>query len=220
MEDTETTKLLGMYIDADQDWQSHFKSLRSALNQRLFIIRRVQRQIRRNKLMPIVHSLWVRKLRYGLQLCVRVVAGEEDRKSAALKSLQLTQNRMLRTINGTRIKDKISIKSMLIKFDLLSVNQLAAQIKLTEVWKAKNQVDYAISLEPYRPAQPGLTPVHSLRPKTNRVYDDSSRLVISKQSFHIDAAGLWNRAPASVTRTTTLGTAKSAILKYVKSLPI
>ena len=127
---------------------------------------------------------------------------------------------MLRTINGTRIKGKISIKSMLIKFDLLSVNQLAAQIKLTKVWKAKNQVDYAISLEPYRPAQPGLTPVHSLRPKTNRVYDDSSRLVISKQSFNIDAARLWNLAPASVTRTITLGTVKSAILKHVKYLPI
>ena len=33
-------------------------------------------------------------------------------------------------INGTKIKDKISSKSMLIKFGLLSVNQLAAKIKL------------------------------------------------------------------------------------------
>jgi hypothetical protein len=44
---------------------------------------------------------------------------------------------MLRAFNGTRIKDKVSTKSMLEKYDLLSVNQLAATIKLTEVWEIK-----------------------------------------------------------------------------------
>ena len=139
---TKTTKLLGVYIDDDQDWQSHYKSLRSALNQRLFIIRRVLNQIPANKIMSIVS-----KLRYGLQQCIKVLVDEEDKKSAAIKSLQLNQNRMLRAINGTKIKDRISIESMLTKFNLLSVNQLAAQIKLTEVWKASNVENYAITLE-------------------------------------------------------------------------
>ena len=93
----------------------------------------------------------------------------EESKRKAMKALQLTQNRMLRAINGTRIKDQVSIKLMLDKFNLLSVNQLAAQIKLTEVWKAANGEGYAISLYPYRPIRSGQDAdiTHDLRPRTN-----------------------------------------------------
>ena len=61
---------------------------------------------------------------------------------------------MLRAINGTRIKDKASVKSMLTKFNLLSVYQLAAQIRLLEVWKAINVESYALSFELYKKQQP------------------------------------------------------------------
>ena len=62
-----------------------------------------------------------------------VQLNSDDSKSALIKSLQLTQNRLLRSLNQTRIADKVSIKKMLEKFELLSVNQLAAEIKLIEV---------------------------------------------------------------------------------------
>ena len=39
-------------------------------------------------------------------------------------------------MNNFRIKDKISTETMLQKFNMLYVNQLAAQVKLVEVWKA------------------------------------------------------------------------------------
>ena len=66
-----------------------------------------------------------------------------------MKSLQVTQNKMLRVLNGTQIKDKISTVSLLEKFGLLSVNQLAAKIKLLKGWKIVNNNDYPLSLEPY-----------------------------------------------------------------------
>ena len=129
---------------------------------------------------------------------------------------------MLRTINGSKVRDRVSVKSMLAKFDLLSVNQLAAQIKLTEVWKAKNVENYALSLDPYKRPHPeqDVNPEKLLRPRTNRVYNDSSRFQISKQSFNIDAARLWNLAPQTITNSVTLSAAKSAILKHVKTLPV
>ena len=170
--------------------------------------------------MNIVHSLWVSKLRYGLQLCTRVLISDQDTRSASLKALQLTQNRMLRVINGTRIKDRVSVKSMLNKFNLLSVNQLAAQIKLTEVWKAKNVDSYALSFDPYKKNTPAQSMELNLRPRPTRVYNDSSRLHISKQSFNIDGARLWNLAPIQITTALTLGIAKSAILAHVKTLPV
>ena len=67
-----------------------------------------------------------------------------------MKSLQLTQNRLLRTLNGTKISDKISTQSMLNTFQLLSVNQLAAEIKLIETWKSINLEDNPIQLEPFK----------------------------------------------------------------------
>ena len=66
---TQNTKLLGIQIEESQEWNLHLKSLKTSLNQRLFVIRRVMRQIPREKLMTIVHSLWMSKLSYGLHLC-------------------------------------------------------------------------------------------------------------------------------------------------------
>ena len=168
--------------------------------------------------MSIVHSLWVSKLRFGLQLCTKVQQTNEDRKCTAMKSLQLTQNRMLRAINGSKIKDKISIASMLNKFNLLSVNQLAANIKLIEVWKSLNVPGYPLVLDPY--SQTTSSPSLDLRPRPTRIFNSSARLQISKYSFNVDSARLWNLAPPEVTTRVTLSTAKAAILTYVKSLPV
>ena len=215
---TESTKLLGIQIDEAQNWKDQYKSLKTALNQRLFVIRRIKRQITKEKIMTMVHSLWVSKLRYGLQLCTRVQILHDDKKSTAMKALQQTQNRMLRAINNSKIADRVSVTSMLTKFNLLSVNQLAAQIKLTEVWKSVNIKDYAISLDPYNKAQnPSKM---ELRPKPTRIFDDTARLANSKYSFNVDSARLWNLAPTAITQAQTLSLAKRAILTHVKTLPV
>ena len=135
-----------------------------------------------------------------------------------MKALQSTQNRLLRTLNNTRVADKISIKSMLKKFQLLSVNQLSAEIKIIEVWKSINTKGSPISLAPYNPNL--VQTVRSLRPQPTRIFHDSARLALSQSSFHIDAAKVWNGAPAAVHSATTLSSAKEAIKIYCKSIPI
>ena len=218
IERTDSTKLLGIYINDKQDWTNHYKTLRNALNQRLFVIRRVQRQIPQDKVMGVVHSLWLSKLRYGLQLCTRIQLTNDEKKCELMKSLQLTQNRMLRTVNGSKIKDKISTVSILNKFGLLSVNQLAAQIKLTEVWKSLNVVGHPSLLEPYHKVSTATTA--GLRPKPTRILNDSSKLLCAKFSFHVDAARLWNLAPPTIKSADTLRKAKTAIMTHCKSLPV
>ena len=162
--------------------------------------------------------LWVSKLRYGLQLCNKVRLSESDQTSANMKSIQLTQNRMLRAINNTRIKDKISTRSLLEKFGLLSVNQLAAKIKLVEVWKSIHQEGNPIGLEPYNL---NLSSQNlSLRTQANRVFNDSCRLKKSESSFNIDAARLWNAAPKEITQAICLNSAKRKIDSFCKNLPI
>ena len=103
-------------------------------------------------------------------------------------------------------------------FNFLSVNQLAAQIKLKEVWKSLNKNDYPIQLEPYNE---GLKDCgHSLRQKQSRTFKDNCRLQKSKQSFNVDAARVWNAAPLSITMAKSISAAKSEITKFAKSLPI
>ena len=43
-----------------------------------------------------------------------------------------------------RVKDKISIKKLLEKIKMMSVNQTQSQIKLVEMWKSKNIDNYPI----------------------------------------------------------------------------
>ena len=133
-----------------------------------------------------------------------------------MKSLQLTQNRLLRTLNGTKISDKISTQSMLSTFQLLSVNHLAAEIKLIETWKSINLEYNPIQLEPFKTN----TNAHQLRPQLNRIFKDDARLAISQSSFHIDAARVWNNAPPEIKNAITLADAKKNIKIYSKSLPI
>ena len=215
---TQHTKLLGIQIEESQEWNVHLKSLMSSLNQRLFIIRRVSQHIPKCKIMNIVHSLWVSKLRYGLQLCTKVQQRSEERKPALMKSLQLTQNRLLRLLNNSRVADKISTRSMLEKFQLLSVNQLAAEIKLTETWKSINVEGCPIKLDPYNPNQD--EGEHRLRPQPTRIFNDSYRLQLAQSSFHVDSARLWNNAPPRVHSAPSLIMAKKAIKEHCKSLPV
>ena len=201
---TSHTKLFGIIIEESQEWSQHLKSLQSSLNARLFIIRRIKQQIPESKLIQIVHSLWICKLRYGLQLCIKVRLTNEDPITADLKALQATQNRMLRMINNNRISDMVSSRSILEKFNLLSVNQTAASIKLVEVWKSFNQDGYPISFEPYN--QNLHNHNRDLRPQANRLLKDNCRLKRNESSFSIDAARLWNAAPKEISEAPSIQT--------------
>ena len=55
-----------------------------------------------------------------------------------MENLQKTQNKLIRTLENVRLKDRNRTSDMLTKNKMLSVNQLQAQVKLTELWKAVN----------------------------------------------------------------------------------
>ena len=107
---------------------------------------------------------------------------------------------------------------MLEKFNLLSVNQLAAKIKLLEVWKMVKTEGGPLQLDNYKPMNSKNK--HDLRDQQNRIFNDSCRLLKSEQSFHVDAAKLWNGAPLEIRSSLTISAAKSATTKYCLTLPI
>ena len=58
------------------------------------------------------------------------------------------------------------------------------------------------------------------RQKHNRTFNDTSRLQKAENSFHIDAAKLWNSAPFAITQAKSLSIAKKAKKMHVKTFPV
>jgi hypothetical protein len=111
------------------------------------MVKRISNHISKKKLRNLVESLWTSKLRYGLQLCTEVRLAEEQPKSQYMRMAQRSQNKMLRILDGALVSDRKSKKTLLDNQKMLSVNQTAAQIKLTEMWKASNDLQYPIKMK-------------------------------------------------------------------------
>ena len=130
--------------------------------------------------------------------------------------VQRSQNKMLRILDGTLVSDRKSTKTLLDNQNMLSVNQIAAQIKLTEMWKASNDPQYPIKMKT-RERQVNAMETRSV---TRGDLTEIGRSTRAKKSFSCDAAKVWNKAPEKIRTAKTLTTAKKAIREHCKSLPI
>ena len=64
-----------------------------------------------------------------VQVTHKVRLTEKNAKTKDRRATQIAQNKVLRLLDGSRMKDKGSVGDMLVKFDILSINQTAVQIK-------------------------------------------------------------------------------------------
>ena len=65
VQETRSAKLLGITMDNDQNWNSHFWGKKGdCYKHRLFVIRRILNHIPKDKLKHVVNIIWMSKLRY------------------------------------------------------------------------------------------------------------------------------------------------------------
>ena len=109
----------------------------------------------------------------------------------------------------------MSIKSMLDKIGWLSINQLASEVRLIEVWKSLNQENYSLKslFEKVNNNQPNTRASIKIRLKSGF----KSRL--RENSFHYPSVKLWNSAPSTIFNAQTESEARKAIRAFVKNLP-
>ena len=94
---------------------------------------------------------------------------------------------------------------------MLSVNQLQAQVKLTEMWKAANFSTYPLKIEKMQ---------HPLDTRITRsVTSENFRELRSQHTFIGDATRLWNSSPNGIRMVKTISIAKKEMKTYCKSLP-
>ena len=132
------------------------------------------------------------------------------------KSIQLVQNKLLRTLNGTTLKDMISTKALLEKFEMLAVNQLNAQIKLLEMWKSLNVEKYPTSIKKQGTVHEGAI---TRADKLNRPCEVGKSALTQKTCIS-DAIRLWNLAPDVIKQSMTVSKVKKEIKSFVKTLPV
>ena len=113
-------------------------SLISALNTRLFLIKRMSNFISEDRLRKIADSLSMSKIRYGVQLFGYVRMKNDDVEQKLLGSIQVAQNKLARFLIGNSLLDKIPSAQIYGELKMQSINQINAQIKLTDIWKSLN----------------------------------------------------------------------------------
>ena len=151
-----------------------------------------------------------------LQLLGKVIWSVQDVVHGDLDSIQKVQNKMVRMLNGKTLADKINTKVILRNVNMLSVNQLNAQIKILEVWKATSDSSHPMNIEKI---------THGTNTSTTRAVAKGDLLKFGKsnlvQSTYLsDASKAWNKCPESVKLCKNLWYAKKAIKTFVETLPI
>ena len=215
-----SAKLLGITFEGNQKWHEHIfgtGGVIASLHQRLFFIRRLKNNICQSALLKISDGIFMSKIRYGLQLLGRVRWNDSDPSCSDIEAIQKCQNKLLRILNGTRISDQVSTKSMLVKFKMLSVNQLMAQIKLFEMWKSIHVNNYPIHTELLSPNEDGL----QTRASSSGLHIKEGKVTnLSERTFLNDAIHIWNQSPNEIKECVSLYSAKKAIKSFVATLPI
>ena len=98
-----------------------------------------------------------------------------------------------------------------------SVNQLAASIKLTEVWKSLNIENYPFHLEPNNRTE--ARSERSVQPGTTRSWNQDAKTAAEKESLSRSAAKLWNSLPTEIKNLKTLVMPKGQSKFFVSHCP-
>ena len=99
---------------------------------------------------------------------------------------------------------------------MLSVNQINAQLKLSEMWKAVNDEEHPFNLE----KKDSGSDVRSMRSISNEMLPVKSFSELSKNTFINDGIKAWNLAPISIKNCSSYASAKTEIKKFVRMIPI
>ena len=102
------------------------------LNHRLYVIKRLKSYLLKPQLKTVANGIFISKLQYCLNLFCPIRQTISDPHPTELKDLKIVYNKLLRTLTGNAISDKISIKQMLAEMNWSSIKQLSIQTRLEQ----------------------------------------------------------------------------------------
>ena len=78
----------------------------SCLNQRFYLLKRLKNKINQKNLLTVTDSIFISKIRYGIQLYGKIRWSENDELNGLLEEIQKVQNKLARWLNGVSLKDR------------------------------------------------------------------------------------------------------------------
>ena len=104
----------------------------------------------------------------------------------------------------------------LLSSGMLSVNQMNAECKIKEIWKALNTKDYPLIVEKQQPTENQRV----TRAITMERLVEHGKTLITQKTCINDATRLWNDLPSEIKECNSIYQIKRHAKMYAKSLPI
>ena len=192
--------LLGVTIQNNLKWHSHVSKLRSSLNQRVALLRRLKQWLPKEYLAQVAQGLIFSKIRYGLPVYGKPRLEESDPLTSYCRTLQTTINGVMRVISNKTLADKVPIRDLHASTGLPSLNQMVVQSTLMETWKLMRSED---------------SPFQKVVGRTRAA--TAGELIIpkgEKAGFLYNGAKIWNMASSEIKEATTTFTVKKLIKNF------
>ena len=216
IEETTSEKLLGAWINNDLSWNQHLKKLENELHFRLFKLRRIEQVMPKSLLKRVADGIFCSVLRYELAIFCPIRIQENDPNPTCIEGVKVLFHDVMRLLCNSRRDSHTSIESMLKKLGWLSLNQMACEIRLIEVWKALNLESHCLN----KIFKMAATNEGNTRSAGSNKLKSHFKSKIRENSFAYPSVQLWNSAPPEITTETTESRVKKAVRKFVKTLPI
>ena len=127
-------EILGVKMNQDLSWKSHLDVIKSSLDQRIGLLRRLSFNMPRSVLRMLADALCFSKVRYCIAAFGQPRVNTMDPKINAMEEIQVKLNTVMRIITGQRREDRIPITELLERTNLPSVNRMVVESILKEMW--------------------------------------------------------------------------------------
>ena len=190
LERCKTAKYLGVILDEKLNWEPQIKHLKQKLSQSLGIIAKMRHYLNQKNMISLYYAFFYSHILYG-------ILGWGSATQVRKKSLQILQHRVLRVLNKSSWKDKITNKSLFLNSKLFEIDdiykyELGKFMYLSNI-KALPEIfeNYFLSLEQKHN--------YNTRSKSKKNYFvDTVQTNFGKNSLKFKRIQLWNKLPSTI----------------------
>ena len=205
-----TIEILGLQLDHRLSPAPYVVGLRSALAQRLGMLRRLRPSVPPHLLRNFAEGLFYGKLRVYANVVFNVRLMDTDQHTKGSSAIQVLINDVARLITGLRRTDHIRIRNLLDKAQVPSLNEVVVRASGMLAWSMTSPKH----------------PLHHIyeESRLDSVTRSSSagllKVTTAKESISVRNAQLvWN-ACSELRSATSAGAAKAALKSFVRTTPL
>ena len=203
-------EILGLKLDRKLSPTPYTTSLQSSLARGLGMLRRLAANLPPHLLSTFAQGLFFSRLRTYAGLVFTVRLNENDRCTQGAKQIQVMINNVARVITNLRRVDHISVRDLLARANLPSLNSIVVEAAGMLAWSMTNEDHPLHNL--YLASQ-----IHSV---TRAAAAGAVRVTDAQESIGVRNAQLvWNACPA-LRAATSKRTAKTVLGKFIKEIPV